>query len=227
MGAAKAMVAGEQLKHSEDGDHRIESVAQVVAFLRRTYSHTDRSIFKNKLEGIMRRFVFFVPSTGPEYANQRIRKCNTLEGSKPVRQFTDIGEYGKLQIRHRSCHLPGCIALDTANCVVKDKCDESQLVALNPLSEPKPQFGRNALSMEGAEIGENCNDGDVIAVEVSHDEEHVMVGLVVPALDGSFGMSQVTEDGISRLHVPSSFQPGDRVVFLRKFEPTQAGASLF
>ena len=227
MGAAKAMVAGEQLRHSEDDDHLIESVAQVVAVLRRKYSHTDRSIFQKKLAGILRRFVFFVPSTGPESANQRIRKCNTLEGSKPLRQFTDIGEYGKLQIRHRSCHLPCCIALDTANCAVKDKCGESQLVKLNPLSEPKPHLGRNALSMEGAEIGENCDDGDVIAVEVPHDEEHVMIGLVVPALDGSSGMSQVTEDDILRLHVPSSFQPGDRAVYLRKFEPTQAGSSLF
>ena len=49
-----------------------------------------------------------------------------------------------------------------------------------------------------------------------------MIGFVVPALDGSSGMSQVTEDDILRLHVPSSFQPGDRVVYLRKFEPTQA-----
>ena len=129
MGAAKAMVAGEQLKHSEDGDHRIESVAQVVAFLRRTYSHTDRSIFKNKLEGIMRRFVFFVPSTGPESANQRIRKCSTLEGPPPVRQFADIAEYGKLQIRHRSCHPPCCIALDTANCVVKGQRQVRRIAA--------------------------------------------------------------------------------------------------
>jgi len=103
MGAAKAKVAGEQLKHNEDEHHLIESVAEVVDFLRREFNQPDKSILDKKLVGILRRFVFFVPSSGPEPANQRIRKCNTLEGSKPIRQFTDVGEYGKLQIRHRSC----------------------------------------------------------------------------------------------------------------------------
>ena len=128
-------------------DVAFASVSQAVEFLRRKYSTTDRPIFNKKLEGVLRRFASLIPSTGPESANQRIRKCSTLEGSKPGRQFTDVGEYGMFQIRRRSCHIPCCIALDTANCVVKDNCGEAQFVTSNPLSEPKLHFGQNAHSM--------------------------------------------------------------------------------
>jgi hypothetical protein len=48
MGAAKAKVAGEQLKHNEDEHHLIESVAEVVDFLRREFNQPDKSILDNK-----------------------------------------------------------------------------------------------------------------------------------------------------------------------------------
>ena len=192
MGTAKAMASAEQLRHSDDDPHIIETVAEAVAHLRKVYSHTSSMIFAKKLEGTLRRFVFFVPSSGPESANRRIRKCAALEGSKPARQFTDTGVPGKLQIRHRPCHLPCCMALDTRACVVKGQCGESQIVSLSPLSAPDVHYGRNALCLEGVAIGEASHDGDVLAVEGSDDQEHIMIGMMVPAPYGNDGYMTVT-----------------------------------
>ena len=51
MGAAKAKVAGEQLKHNEDEHHLIESVAEVLEFLRREFSQPDKSILDKNSPG--------------------------------------------------------------------------------------------------------------------------------------------------------------------------------
>ena len=131
------MVANEQLRHSDESTHLIESVGGVASFLRRAFSKPSKSIIAKQGKGITARVIFFVPSTGPESANPRIRKCNTLTGSKPIRQVTDIGQYGQLQIRLRSCHDTCCIGLSTAECKHVDICGESSVVTLNPLSNPE------------------------------------------------------------------------------------------
>ncbi len=47
--------------------------------------------FANKGQEILKRVVFYVPATGPGSIDRNIKSCKTLKGSKPYRQFTDVG----------------------------------------------------------------------------------------------------------------------------------------
>ena len=60
-------------------------------------------------------------------------------------------------------------------------------------------------------------------MELTHESETCMIVIVVPCLDGNEGLYRVTTDGQSYM---GSLRPEDRVVEVRKIEPTELGASL-
>ena len=64
----------------------------------------------------------------------------------------------------------------------------------------------------------------MIAVELAHESETFMIGIVVPGPDGDEGAYRVTTGAQSYM---GSLEPGDRAIQVRKFEPTLLGPSLY
>ena len=93
--------------------------------LKRTYAHVRKSIFSKNGIGTLRRFIEFVPAFGEGSVHRPVRGCKTLAGSKPYRQFIDVGsdDGTEIEIRLRSCHeCPGCISLsDFKSCKNMEK----------------------------------------------------------------------------------------------------------
>jgi hypothetical protein len=67
-------------------------------------------------------------------------------------------------------------------------------------------------------------ENDVVAVELTHESETFMIGVVVPGPDGDEGVYRVTTGAQSFM---GSLEPGDRVIQVRKLEPTLLGSSLY
>ena len=227
-GGAKAVVNAENLRHNDQEDHKLDTVAAAYEYLVRSYSQPTKSIIAKKGIGITRRFIFFVPATGPEAVNRNaLRKCKTLEGSAPLRQFTDVGRPGVIQIRLRSCHQQCCIGLDTTGCVSENICGSSSLVTLSPLSEPEKAYGKHAICQMGAEKAESAIEGDLLLVEQEHESETMVAGVVTATPDGECGAYSVTQDMIETGTGFGLMNAGDRVIHIRKFEPLCLGSGLF
>ena len=82
----------------------LEKPSDVFMFLSSRFTKPNKTIFEKKGRGIYRRVVHWVPRTGVGRINRRIVRAKTMDGSKPYRQFIDIGEPGTIRIRMLSCH---------------------------------------------------------------------------------------------------------------------------
>ena len=83
---------------------------------------------------------------------------------------------------------------------------------------------RHALQQLGTALAETISEDDVIAVELTHESEVFMLGIVVPGPDGEEGSYRIIQHSQSHM---GRLEPGDRVIQVRKFEPTQLGSNLF
>lgn len=225
-GAAKNMVLSEMLTETDvNQERRIESAVDASMFLSERFSKPYEDIFAKKGQGILKRVVFYVPATGPGSINRNIKSCKTLKGSKPYRQFTDVGIPGVVDIRLGGCHeCEGCRSLVARfACVNTDNCGPVERVELEPESVSERRMTRHALQQLGAELAEIISEDDVIAVELTHESEVFMLGIVIPGPEGEEGVYRVMEHTQSYM---GRMGPGDRVIQVRKFEPTQLGSNL-
>jgi hypothetical protein len=83
---------------------------------------------------------------------------------------------------------------------------------------------RHALQQLGATLVESISEDDIIAVELTHESEVFMLGIVITGPEGEESAYRVMEHTQSYM---GRLEPGDRVIQLRKFEPTQLGSNLF
>lgn len=223
-GAAKNPVLFEILTETDvDQERRIESALAASKLLSEKFSKPYEDIFAKKGLGILKRVVFYVPATGPGSIDRNIKSCKTLKGSKPYRQFTDVGIPGVLDIRLGSCHeCAGCRSLVARSaCVITNICGPVERVELEPESVSERRMTRHALQQLGTALAETISEDDVIAVELTHESEVFMLGIVVPGPDGEEGSYRVMEHSQSYM---GRLEPGDRVIQVRKF---QLGSNLF
>ena len=222
LGGAKHVVAAEMMKETDlDQSRRVESAVNVHALLQREYVQPSRSILAKKGVGITKRFIFFVPVSGPGSVNRRIRKGNTVQGSKQYHQFVDVGEPGVLEMRLRSCHqCPGCNNLTAlANCANAEVCGVTERVEIREQISAGARQTRSALQDQGERLSAGVTLGQVIAVELTFESEVFMLGVVTK--------TKYTIDSQYESEYMGTLMPGDHVVEVRKFEPVQSGSSRF
>ena len=221
------MVLSAMLTESDvEQSKRIESAKAAADFLRENYSKPYVNILAKKGVGILKRVVVFVPSSGPGSIDRNILKFKTLKGSKPYRQFTYVGVPGVVDIRLASCHeCTGCRVLSArAACVNVDICGPVERVALEPEAVSERRLTRHALEERGVSLCEEIDEGALVAVKLTFDAEVFMLGVVVPGPDGDEGVYRVMEKSQSYM---GRLEPGDLVIQVRIFEPTQNGSNLF
>jgi hypothetical protein len=214
-GGAKNMVLAAMLTESDvDQSNRIESARAAADFLRENYSKPYVDILRKKCVGILKRIAVFVPSSGPGSINRNRKKCKTLKGSKPYRQFTDIGVPGVVDIRLASCHeCSGCRKLSSrAACANVEMCGPVERVELEPEAVSERRLTRHALKERGVILCDEVEEGMLIAVELTHDSEVFMLGVVVPGPDGEEGVYRVMENAQSYM---GRLEPGDQVLQVR------------
>ena len=126
------------------------------------------SIIQKNGVGITKRIIFYVPTTGPDSINRRIRKCKTMPGSKSYYPFMDVGEPGVIEIRERSCHqCPGCRTLtNVGDCVNMSIVGPIERVELAPEAESTARVTRHALQESGKTLASSLIAGSVVVVEV-------------------------------------------------------------
>jgi hypothetical protein len=226
-GGAKNMVLAAMLTESDiEQSKRIESAKAAADFMSENYSKPYVDILSKKCVGIFKRVVFFVPSSGLGSIDRNIKKCKTLKGSKPYRQFTDVGVPGVVDIRLASCHeCIGCRGLCArAACANMDMCGPVERVALEPEAVSERRLTRHALQERGVSLCEEIEEGSLVAVELTNESEVFMLGVIVPGPDGEEGVYRVLENSQSYM---GRLEPGDQVIQVQKFEPTQVGSNLF
>jgi hypothetical protein len=178
-GGAKNMVLAAMLTESDiQQSKRIESASAAADFLRENYSKPYVDILSKKCVGILKRVVVFVPSSGLGSIDRNIKKCKALKGSKPYRQFTDVGVPGVVGIRLASCHeCIGCRGLCArAACANVDICGPVERVALEPEAISERRLTRHALQERGVSLCEDIEEGTLVAVELTHESEVFMLG---------------------------------------------------
>jgi hypothetical protein len=74
--------------------------------------------------GNVRAFLRKIFSLPTKLVKQHIQRGQTVTGSKPCRQFSDVGVEGDVLMGYRSCHMcPGCLLLnplESKNIVIAD-----------------------------------------------------------------------------------------------------------
>jgi hypothetical protein len=101
--------------------------------------------------------------------------------------------------------------------------DEYKRVELEPESVSERRMTRHALQQLGAELAETVSEDDVIAVELTHESEVFTLGIAIPGPEGEEGVYRVMEHAQSYM---GRMEPGDRLIQVRKFEPTKLGSNL-
>ena len=169
----------------------------------------------------MKRYIFYIPTKGPDSINRRIRKCKTLHGSKAYYQFTDIGDPDRIEIRLQSCHhCLGCRKLtDRGACGNREVCGGVERVVLTSESVAEARVTRHALQTAGQCLASGMAVGSLVVVELTNESEMFMFEVVIKAKHTITVAIQVTEMG--------QLLPGDEVLDVRKFEPTQMGSNRF
>jgi hypothetical protein len=110
----KGTINAEQMLDAADRPTRVENCQQVYDVLMRKFLFTLKPIWDKKdLRGVTRRFAFFVPNHGKDAVRRPVLSCDTLEGSKPLRQFVDCkSDSAQILTRLHSCHeCEGCRTL--------------------------------------------------------------------------------------------------------------------
>ena len=198
----------------------------------RKFLFTRKPIWDKKdLRGVTRRFAFLVPNHGQDAVRRPVLGCHTLEGSKPLRQFVDCkSDSAQILTRLHSCHeCEGCrtlsdyrIELDengNASIPANTTCKNMEICGpveayqlLLPSASVIQPLTRSYLANKGKALGLQVKVGDVIVVELTHENEKYMLGVVTKAHYKHSG-----ED----IEVPymGTIKAGDDLIEVRKFEP--------
>ena len=179
------------------------------------------SIVVKKGVGITKLIILFVPTKGPDSINRRIRKCKTLAGSKSYYQFIDIGRPGVIAIRERSCHqCSGCMSLtDFDSCVNMAIVGPVVSQPLSLEAEATARVTRSWLQNEGRRLSSGAAVGSLVVVELTNESETFMIGVVTKPKHTIVEAREVLEMG--------RLKPGDEVLEVHKFEPTQADSNRY
>ena len=225
LGAAKNLVLAMLLRVDPATGllRMIHDSRDVADVLTEEYSQPSVDIIKKKGVGTCRRFVFHVPCRGPGSAERRIQHCKTLQGSKPLHQFIDVGVPGQLDVREYPCHEPCCIDLDTRNCRFLQIKPAARRVVLEPLSDPGRPLTRGALVQLAEDLGDTVCEGDIVAYD-SLDRDLFGLAKIATGFDGDDGAFYLTENQASQ-PCCGDVEAGERVVLLQLFERVVAGGS--
>ena len=242
-----AEYAGDTLRQAQlakalaaDRPTRVENCQQVYEVLKRKFEFTRKPIWDKKdLRGVTRRFAFFVPNHGPDAVRRPVLGCHTLEGSKPLRQFVDCkSDSAQILTRLHSCHeCEGCrtlsdyrIELDedgNASIPANTTCKNMEICGpveayqlVLPSAAVIQPLTRSYFANKGKALGLQVKVGDVIVVELTHENEKYMLGVVTKAHYKHSG-----ED----IEVPymGTIKARDDLVDVRKFEPMRGGSTVF
>ena len=78
-------------------------------------------------------------------------------------------------------------------CVNADICGPVERVQLEPVSVSERRMTRHALQQLGATLAESISEDDIIAVELTHESEVFMLGIVIYGPEGEEGAIRVME----------------------------------
>ena len=206
----------------------------------RKFLFTRKPIWDKKdLRGVTRRFAFLVPNHGKDAVRRPVLGCDTLEGSKPLRQFVDCkSDSAQILTRLHSCHeCEGCRTLsdyrieldDDGNATIpaNTTCKNMEICGpveayqlLLPSASVIQPLTRSYLANKGKALGLQVKVGDVIVVELTHENEKYMLGAVTKA--------HYTHSG-EDIEVPymDTIKARDDLVDVRKFEPMRGGSTVF
>jgi hypothetical protein len=190
-GAAKGVVVVEQLKETdEDQSRRIGSAQRAAEFLKESFCKPSKTIIQKKGIGITKRVVYFVPSSGPGSIDRHIMKCKTPKGSNAYYQFTDVGQPGVVDIRLLSYHeCPGCRSLVARSaCVNHDICGPVERVELKREAVSERRLTCHALQFLRVSLSGALEENDVFAMELTHESDTFIFGVVMPGPDGDEGV---------------------------------------
>ena len=188
-GGAKHSVDTKNVEHSASDEvrgDRISTVPEVIAHLRTPYpvgyGTTKKTMKHNKGKGIRARYFYHIPL---KTISRRHVKAESLDGSKKLHQFIDIGQPGKLLVRHRPCHLcPGCMALDKEKiineCQHTDRAGQAYIADIKPVSgQATLPTTRDAVAQLGRRLSAAAKPGDFVAIELQFNNLPWLIGEVV------------------------------------------------
>lgn len=240
MGTLKGLVArfnAMETPGEQSTDSRLDSPEQVGNFLKDEATLPSRSILKKKGVGIARRVIFFVPASGEGCVNRRkIRKTRTIEGSSQYHQITGKGDPGVVFMRKRPCHKCNCCRTlrdpTRQDCDQNERCGKIEQIELEEEDVTEACITRSQISTRGQKISEAVKIHDVIAVELTHENEQFMLGIVLPVPDGKQPVHAENanpiffwgEHGDSYM---GDMQSDDQVLLVRKFETEKPGLNTF
>ena len=110
------------MKAKEGETSKVKTPYEAFETIRDDYGQLSHErLIKKGGVGIYRRFIYWVPASGPGSINRNIQHCKTLHSSlggiKSLHHLCDIGQPGKLRVRVGSCHrCPGCQQGNFAAC---------------------------------------------------------------------------------------------------------------
>ena len=107
-------------------------------------------------------------------------KCKAPKGSKADRQFTDVGQPGVVDIRLLSCYeCPGCRSpVARSACVNHDIYGPVERVELEREVVSERRTTRHALQSLGVSLSEALEKNNIVAVELTHESETFVIGVV-------------------------------------------------
>ena len=220
LGTGKNIIRVAQLEQSTSNcGHQISNYTEVAQKLIENWEHPKTHfIYARKCKGVFARKVFSLPA---KLVKQHIQRGQTVTGSKPCRQFSDVGVEGDVLMGYRSCHMcPGCLLLNPLECkntviagprdVVHLKAEGGKVVAR--VSESK-------LQERGRELAQDIQPGQIIVVELAHENQPWMLGVVEESC-----LYTVEKDFKCWF---GEIKAGDEVVDVQKLEPNAPGSKTF
>ena len=230
-GTCKICARQREMEHTELKPTRIRTALELKDFCEGKLTWPQKKLTQKQGKGIFKRQFFYVPASGVGAANRRIRKGKTLKGSSRLHVIADIGIAGKLKIRERGCHQPGCpcwIGMYEQCAHIPREGSLGLAEASHPLlshTVPIEKDGnaehiipmtRNYLCNRGIELSELVELGDIVAVYLEDVTEPWMLGKVLKV---RYEITQVDAEYTWM----GQMEAGDWVVLVQKLEPTAGG----
>ena len=223
-GGAKHTVEKAQMKANEGETSKVKTPFEAFETIRDNYGQLSHErLIKKGGVGIYRRFIYWVPASGPGSINRNIQHCKTLSSSlggiKSLHHLCDIGQPGKLRVRVGSCHrCPGCQQGNFAACENVSFVGPTEVIQLHPEGRASVRLSRNALNELGVRLAGEVKPKEIIAVELAVESEPFMLAEVV-STNGPRKVSEMFESFLGQ------FKVGDMVLDVRKLEPVALGSS--
>jgi hypothetical protein len=204
---------------------------------------TLQSKIKNGDKGIFKRHIFDIDMKD---VKQGIQKGKSLKGSKPCRQFTDVGDPLSVRVRRRSCHeCECCIKLDpqdyrgeqlvaalipeasdgpgSSPCNRQGYCGDVADVCKLELESGKnlPQTrGEKQKRTDGEKLARKVKIGDIICMKSTTEPQPVCLGVVeILPFKSQCNMSGASGPA-GRIDVD------DEIMQIRKLEPVSQYANV-